>query len=320
VNKDSRKPGELSLPQEPQRHLWTHVFFGGPGLRAGWRLFLYVLLVLFVQSVLSQLVGWVWKHSLVDLTPLSLLMARLTGIGAVFGAALVMSFVEGRAFEVYGLPWKGAAGKRLVQGLLWGLAEVAALIALIFAWGGYSFGSLALQPATAVPWGGLWLLVFLAVAFYEDFGFRGYTQFTLASGIGFWPAASLLSALFGAVHLGNPGEGWVGSLSAALIGLFYCLTLRRTGNLWFAVGAHAAFDWGETFLFSVTNSGFVAQQGHLSGASLRGPTWLTGGSVGPEGSIFCFLLIALMFAVFPLVFPAAPREGRATLPGGHETH
>jgi len=229
-----------------------------------------------------------------------------------------MSFIEGRSFGVYGLPWKRAAGKRLVQGMLWGLAEVVGVIVLIFSWGGYSFGGLALQTARVVPWGGLWLLVFLAVAFYEEFGFRGYTQYTLASGIGFWPGAVLLSALFGGVHLRNPGEGWIGSLSAAFIGLFYCLTLRRTGNLWFAVGAHAAFDWGETFLFSVPNSGFVAE-GHLSGASLRGPVWLTGGKVGPEGSVFCFLLIALMFAVFPLFFPAAPREGRAAPPGG-ETH
>ncbi len=41
---------------------------------------------------------------------------------------------------------------------------------------------------------------------FEEFLFRGYAQFTLATGIGFWPAATALSAAFGAVHLHNSGE------------------------------------------------------------------------------------------------------------------
>jgi hypothetical protein len=88
-----------------------------------------------------------------------------------------------------------------------------------------------------------------------------------------------------------------------MIGLVFALTLRRTGNLWLAVGWHASFDFGETFLFSVPNSGVVFD-GHLSNASLHGAKWLTGGSVGPEGSVFSFLTMAILVLVVHRLYPA----------------
>jgi len=33
----------------------------------------------------------------------------------------------------------------------------------------------------------------------------------------------------------------------------------RTGNLWFAIGNHAAWDWGQTFLFGTPDSGLHGQ-------------------------------------------------------------
>ena len=72
--------------------------------------------------------------------------------------------------------------------------------------------------------------------------------------LGFWPTAIILSSP-SAPCTWNKGESLVGAAGAALIGLFFCLTLRRTGNLWFAVGLHASWDWGETYLYSVPNSG-----------------------------------------------------------------
>jgi hypothetical protein len=142
----------------------------------------------------------------------------------------------------------------------------------------------------------------LFVGLYEDFLFRGYSQFTLARGIGFWPAALLLTCTFGLMHRQNAGERWSGILLAAIIGLFFCLTLRRTGNLWFAIGFHAAWDWGETFFYSVPDSGTV-WPGHLLKSTLQGSTWLTGGSVGPEGSVFCFIMIVLVWLAFDRVYP-----------------
>ena len=222
---------------------------------------------------------------------------------AALAAAAILGVLEGRPFGRYGLPATAAFGARFWQGIVWGLGMIAAMILLIRLLGGYSFGQLALHGSMLWGYAALWALVLLSVGFLEEFTFRGYTQFTLATGVGFWPAATMLSATFGALHLGNGGEDKVGALSVFAIGMFFCLTLRRTGNLWFAVGLHAAFDWGETFLFSVPDSGIVAP-GHLLNSSFHGPVWLTGGTVGPEGSVMAFVVVALAGVIFSRVFPA----------------
>jgi membrane protease YdiL (CAAX protease family) len=231
-----------------------------------------------------------------------LIASEAVQFAVVFAAAVIMARIENRPWGVYGLPAREAFGGKFWMGFLFGLVEISLLIGLIAAFGGYSFGPLALHGNEILRWALIHLVLFVFVGFFEEFLFRGYTQYTLAEGIGFWPAAFVLSLGFGAVHLSNLGEGWVGAASVAVVGLFFCFTLRRTGNLWYAVGLHASFDWGETFLYSVPNSGAVIQ-GHLSDALLHGPKWLTGGTVGPEGSVFCFLTMGLQFLVVLLLFP-----------------
>jgi membrane protease YdiL (CAAX protease family) len=226
-----------------------------------------------------------------------------TGIVAAFLAAGIMSMLEDRRFGTYGLPRAGAFRGKFFLGAVWGIAMISAIIFLIRAFGGFSFGDLALRGSKLWGYAALWGFVFILVGIFEEFLFRGYAQFTLATGIGFWPAATLLSAGFGAVHLHNAGEDKVGALSVFVIGMFFCLTLWRTGNLWFAVGLHAAFDWGETFLYSVPDSGLVAP-GHLLNSSLHGAAWLTGGMVGPEGSVMSFVVVGLTAVIFILVYPA----------------
>jgi uncharacterized protein len=236
-------------------------------------------------------------------SPSLLIIQESLLFAVIFGSALIMSRIEKRPPGAYGLPVSQAFGKFFWQGWLVGLCEVTALMGLIATFGGYKFGSVVLHGGELVRWALVWGFFFLVVGFFEEFLFRGYTQFTLGDGIGFWPAAVLLSTLFGLAHLSNPGEGWVGAASVVMIGLILAFALRRTGNLWFVVGLHASFDFGETFLYSVPNSGIVFD-GHLSNATLQGAKWLTGGSVGPEGSVFSFLTMAMLAVVIHILYPA----------------
>ena len=43
--------------------------------------------------------------------------------------------------------------------------------------------------------------------------------------------------------------------------------------------------------------------GHLLRSSLHGADWLSGGSVGPEGSVLCFVVIALLWIAFERMYP-----------------
>lgn len=231
------------------------------------------------------------------ITPWVLMVGEVVAFACVLFAAWVMSRIERRPMGVYGLPAAGAFGRKYWVGSLWGAAAVSVLVFAIRAAHGLTFGGVAVNLRGAVRYGLLWLVTFTFVGLFEEFTTRGYPQFTLASGIGFWPAAFLLSAFFGAAHLGNPGEEWIGASSAALIGLWLAFTLRRTGDLWFAVGFHTWFDYGETFVYSVPNSGLVVHE-HLLRTKLAGPLWLTGGSVGPEGSLFNYILMGVLFVLF----------------------
>lgn len=280
------------------------IFWNEREFRAGWRLLIYLLIFgLFVGAGTFLSIALHFPQvTRTIMTPTGLLIQESIGVIAAIAAAAIMGLLEGRAFGAYGLPGAGAFGARFWQGVVWGLVMITAIISLIRVLGGFSFGDLALRGADLFRYGVFWALAFLAVGFFEEFLFRGYTQFTLATGLEFWPAATTLSAAFGALHLANGGEDKIGALSVFAIGMFFCLTLRRTGNLWFAVGLHAAFDWGETFLFSVPNSGIVAP-GHLLNSSFHGPMWLTGGTVGPEGSVMAFVVVGIAAIIFIRVYP-----------------
>lgn len=285
------------------------IFWNDRELRAGWRVLLYLLLfVLFASTGIFLSIALHFPQVMRgNITATAMLVQESVGAVSAMGAAAILGWLEQRDFGVYGLPGAEAFGARFWQGAVWGIVLIAAMIFLIRVFGGFSFGEIALQGSAVWEYALLWGLVFLCVGFFEEFLFRGYAQFTLATGLEFWPAATTLSAAFAALHLGNGGEDKVGAASVFVIGMFFCLTLRRTGNLWFAVGMHAAFDWGETFLFSVPNSGIVAP-GHLLHSSFHGPVWLTGGTVGPEGSVMAFVVLALGALIFSRVYPLREEE------------
>jgi membrane protease YdiL (CAAX protease family) len=82
-------------------------------------------------------------------------------------------------------------------------------------------------------------------------------------------------------------------------------SFRRTGALWFALGCHGAWDFAETYLYGVPDSGMTAP-GALSHAVLHGPAWLTGGVTGPEASWLVFPVLAGIAAVVHFGLRRAP--------------
>jgi membrane protease YdiL (CAAX protease family) len=292
-------PGFALSKLSPFEDRMQKIFLGRNGLRPIWRLVLYLLMYRALRFCLFVLLAYglpdtlfLWRQTAAELGLAIIVLAP----------ALPMSRIEGRAFGCYGLPLGKAFGKLFWVGALWGMISLTLLLLALRGAHAFYIGTAALHGLRALKFALFWAGFFLIVGFYEEFFTRGYTQFALTEAVGFWPAAILLSLGFGALHLGNPGEYWVGILGAMVIGFFFCLTLRRTGNLWFAVGFHAAWDWGESYFYSVPDSGGMAP-GHLLHSSLQGPRWLTGGSVGPEGSVFLFILLMLLWMVFGRVYP-----------------
>ena len=280
---------------------------GPKGLRAGWRLLIFLLMLVAMGAVArATIIRFLIPagFSPEKFTPLKIAVPDAFFVCILAMAAWVMSRIEGRRIGQYGLPLKQGLMKHLWLGLSIGFLASSATVLIIFLLHGLQIARPTIHGTTilmsAAAWGGAFLLSGIA----EEFLYRGYAQFTLATGIGFWPAAVILSALFGFGHLSNKGENISGALSVVSFGLLLCLFLRRTGTLWCAVGFHLGYDWSQTFFYGVPNSGFIPSH-NLFNITLNGPQWLTGGTVGPEGSVICPLVLAVVAILFSLGYRKA---------------
>ena len=269
------------------------VFYGPSELRAGWRLCIFLAMVIALINATNLMVGRLLPGA--DRTTLFLVFQVINFL-IFLAASWIMGRIEGRTIADYGLPWRRMFRTQFWQGVLLGFASITGLLIAMRAAGVFYFGNIALHGADVWKWATVYALVFMLVALREEFRARGYGLFTLSAGIGFWPAATVSAAYFGYSHHGNSGEDWIGLFNAGAFGLLTCFLLRRTGNLWMPIGLHMAFDWGETYFYGVADSG-QKLPGYLLSSSSSGPAWLSGGTVGPEGSLLATLMIAVLWLI-----------------------
>jgi membrane protease YdiL (CAAX protease family) len=293
-----------------------NIFFGPWGLRAGWRLLIFNaafnVFGLLMKLILVPLVG---KEP--EWTAVHFILIEAVSLAGSAACVYLMGRIERRRFADYGFPLRGAFGRLFWEGGLWGLATIGTVVAVMALAGGYSVRGLALDGADILLYAFLWAAAFLVASLLEEIVFRGYELFTLASGIRFWPAAIVLSAFFGFYlhYFQKPNETLVDGLSVTLIALFFCLTVRRTGNLWFAIGWHWTFNFGSLFIFGFPNTGNrggLPMPHHLLDSAMRGARWLTGGPMGAEASLIIFPVVAVLFIAFHFRFRAVkyPVDGR----------
>lgn len=308
----------MTVPAKPGS--LKRAFFGPWGLRSGWRLLIFnaafMVFGVLMKLVLVPLVGqdpeW---------TARNFLLIEAVSLAGSAACVLLMAKIERRRFAAYGLTGRDAFGERFWEGGLWGLATIGTVVGVMALAGGYSVRGLAIHGAALIENALLWAAALLLASLMEELIFRGYELFTLASGLRFWPAAVVLSALFGFYfhYAEKPNETLVDGLSVALIALFFCLTVRRTGDLWFAIGWHWTFNFGSLFVFGFPNTGNrggLPIAGRLLDSATRGSALLTGGPMGAEASLIVFPVLAVLFAAFHFRFRAVkyPVDGRPRLP------
>lgn len=293
---------------------WKSVFAGPSGLRAGWRLLIFLAIAAALMALFPFAANRLGYKPHDGWHPVDFILSDGLGLVALTIAGAVMARIERRRQRDYGL-WPSAGFvRRFGEGLLWGAAVVIVVAGLMTAFGGLSVSGLALRGQALVSFALLWAISMVILGLFEEYLFRGYPQHVLASGMGFWPAAVLLSGLFGALHyFTKPRETVVDAVSVALLGLFLCLTLRRTGDLWLAVGFHAAFDYVALIVFASPNTGMPPGEraiGHLLQTSFHGPSWVSGGDCGLEASLLMFPVVACGFLLFLRVHPrGTPQHG-----------
>lgn len=278
------------------------IFLNERGLRPGWRFLIAIALIVIITIAVSgplRLIAGQPKR----FNPTFQIVGIALQFLVVVLVSWIMSRIERRDMGEYGLPLKASGTLlRFVRGyILWGFLPLSLLLLAMRCLHVFYFGNLTLHGGLILFWAGFWGVFFILVGLNEEYLLRGYLLYTLAEGIGFWPAAVVMAALFALLHTFNSGESRVGIIMTAFFAIFATVTLRYTGNLWLAVGAHAGWDWGESYFYGVNDSGFQAP-GHLLDPHTQGAAWLNGGSVGPEGSILTLVLMIAMSVLFVFLY------------------
>lgn len=243
--------------------------------------------------------------------------------GLVFFVSWLMSRIEHRKLSTFGLGGSHRLSRFLV-GALWGIIAISLLILTLHNFHFLAFDRRLDHGPAIFFWGALQLIGFLLVGLFEEYSARGYLQFTLTRGfvsignlisphhartIAFWIAAVITSMLFFLGHVHNAGENWLGLFQVFLAGVVFVVALWRTGSLWWGIGFHMAWDWGQSFLYGVPDSGGL-EQGRLFATHALGNPLFSGGTVGPEGSVLCIpvFLLTILVLFFTQPSPQPPLE------------
>jgi membrane protease YdiL (CAAX protease family) len=171
-------------------------------------------------------------------------------------------------------------------GTLVGIGIVLASVAVIGLAGG-----LTIAPSDAPLFAVAALASAATAACMEELIVRGVVLRTLEHWVGTWLALALTAALFGALHLANPGATWISALTVASTGGFVLgLAYVATRRLWLAVGLHFGVNAAQGALLGLPVSGSSARG--LFATTVTGPDVLTGGPFGVESSL-TVLVVAL---------------------------
>ena len=298
---------QMDPPEPPETRFLKWAFLSTKGLRAGWSiaafLALFILFTVLAGGVLMLVThkghfggGGQNNQAAATLSPGSTIAQEGAMVFGLLCATLVMGLIERRRITAYYL-----GGPRPVCHFAWGLAggfgTLSLLIGALYAGHWITFGPVALSGIAIWQNALLWAIGFALVGLSEEGLFRCYFLFTLRRGfmessLGFWLAALVSSLLFAGAHMGNTGESAFGVVCTGSIGFVFCMSVRYTGSLWWAIGYHAAWDWAQTFFYGTADSGLVAKGHYLTTAAAGNPLW-SGGSVGPEGSLLIAPVIAI---------------------------
>jgi len=254
----------------------------------------------------------IWKWSLLLLASLllSLIMYGMAqyAIGVVRGAAywpvslllpaamLGLYYLFVRWFEKEApqdLPFNKCAGGT-AMGMLIGVGFFIAVVGVMLALTLYRIEGISFNPVALLSA----FLMFTTVAVGEEIIFRGILFRWIDERFGFWWAMAVSGLVFGFSHIMNDGATvWSSTAIALEAGLMLAAAYKWSGNLWFPIGIHWAWNFTQGNIFGFAVSGLPAGSSLLQSAT-EGPAWLTGGAFGAEASVISAVLGLVLTAWF----------------------
>lgn len=232
------------------------------------------------------------------------LLALVFGIAAI----AVYAYAKRPVLRSLGLSVSRWSPAEIVIGLaISGLAITMTMFAEL------GLGAIRLEPGSLTGAGFRALIADLSLgAAFEELVFRvlllsGFAVVLSPIRGGRWIAVALSAALFGAVHLDNPGASWVAAVGTGLGGVMYGIAFLGTRSVWLPFGLHLGWNLSQGLLgFPI--SGYLVP-GLFRAVPSTPDTMLLydGGAYGPEagipGMLARFVVISLVLVYLRLRWP-----------------
>lgn len=257
--------------RQPGDPLWP--WFGDNGLRAGWSLVLFAIVVYLLATVFTALLTDIVEQGMqlkvAGASALSTILGESGWVLAVVAAMGIAALVEKRRVGSYYLADRRGIA-HFAGGLVTGFAALSVLVGGLALGGWLHLGQAGLSGTHILKCACLWGMGFLLVGTFEEGSFRCYLQYTLTRGVNFWWATGIIAAMCGFLLATSHGNGSLGIYSMALMGVGPAWSAERrkleAASFWQAAWAGSTgfgfihtFNRGETWvgIFAAAAIGFV---------------------------------------------------------------
>ncbi len=268
----------------------------------GWLALVFLVMAFFAfgpveDAIYRPLAHGLALHMIVDklmgLRPYAVLMV----VRLVLDLLVVLGVCAILSHRIGGFPFVGPRMPSVALiGLATGLLVMTGAILIIVATGNATAVPTRRSPASLIVDGFGWLAADFVGATGEELYGRVAVLLVAERLVGARGAVLVSGLMFSTLHLGNPGATWTWLLRLFLQGMLLAYAVYRTGSFWWSTGYHTGWNWASAPLFGAAGSGYL-DRGHLLAYTPTGSGWITGGPVGPEGSIFAFLAVLCAFSL-----------------------
>ncbi len=199
-----------------------------------------------------------------------------------------------------GFPITGPRPLRFVcLGLLTGLSVMLVVILAIWKLGDASVVLSGQSIFSALRNGLSWLALDALGALGEELVGRAVILVLAERFVRVRGAVVVSGIMFSWMHLSNPGASKIWLIRLFLQGVLLAYAVFRTRSIWWSVGYHTGWNWISAPLFGAAGSGYL-DEGHIFDFLPHGTPWITGGAVGPEGSLLAFAAVLAAFGLLLL--------------------
>lgn len=243
-------------PKKLKRHFWLWPLLIGFGLTIAGQLIAAIPISIFKLIVKPSAM---WEFTL----------EYALFIGMVIVTLVFCFFFEKEIFRSFfparfgGL--KGNTFKEFALGLLFGFLMNGGCILAAWLHGDLHFSVGRFLPVYMIT-------TFISVVIQssaEEMVTRGYIYQAHAERYPVWFAILANSLLFSALHLMNPGVTVISVIELVASGVSLSLVVYARKSLWMAYGCHAMWNFTQSIIFGLPNSGIVSEGSffHLEAAS-----------------------------------------------------